>query len=51
MARESFDAGMVTASDLMMAQTAWLSAATDVVDAEAEAKTTETQLRKYLRTL
>ena len=51
MARESFDAGMITASDLMMAQTAWLSAATDVVDAEVEAKTTETKLRKYLRTL
>ena len=48
MAQESFDAGMITASELMQAQTAWLAAATDLVDAEAEAKTTETLLRKYL---
>lgn len=48
MARESFDAGMVTASELMQAQTLWLSAATDLIDAQAEAKTVETQLRKYL---
>ena len=48
MAQESFDAGLITASELMQAQTVWLSAATDLVDAEAEAKTTETQLRKFL---
>ena len=48
MARESFDAGMITASDLMQAQTLWLSAATDLVDAQVEAKTLETQLKKYL---
>lgn len=48
MARESYDAGMITASDLMAAQTNWLSAASDMVDAEAEAKTLETQMRKYL---
>ncbi len=48
MAQESYDAGMITSSELMQAQTAWLAAATDLVDAEAEAKTTETQLRKYL---
>ena len=48
MAQESYEAGLITASELMQAQTAWMSAATDVVDAEAEAKTTETQLRKYL---
>lgn len=51
MAQESFEAGMITASELMQAQTAWLAAATDLVDAEVEAKTTETQLRKYLRKL
>ncbi|MBR1481056.1 MAG: TolC family protein [Paludibacteraceae bacterium] len=51
MAQESYDAGMITSSELMQAQTLWLSAATDLVDAEAEAKTTETMLRKYLRTL
>ena len=48
MARESFDAGMITASDLMMAQTGWHAAASEMVDAEAEAKTLETQMRKYL---
>jgi outer membrane protein TolC len=48
MAQESFEAGLITASELMQAQTAWLAAATDLVDAQAEAKTTETQLRKYL---
>jgi len=51
MAQESFDAGMITASELMQAQTAWLAAATDLVDAEVEAKTTETKLKKYLRKL
>ena len=48
MAEASYEAGMITASELMQAQTAWLAAATDLVDAEVEAKTTETQLRKYL---
>lgn len=48
MAQESFDAGMITASELMQAQTLWLSAATDLVDAQAEAKTTEALLRRYL---
>ena len=48
MAQESFDAGMITASELMQAQTLWLSAETDLVDAQVEAKTTESQLRKYL---
>ena len=51
MARESYDAGMITASELMQAQTLWLSSATDLVDAEVEAKNTETLLRKYLGTL
>ena len=51
MAQESYDAGMITSSELMQAQTAWLAAASDLVDAEAEAKTTETKLRKYLRQL
>ena len=48
MAEESFHAGMITTSDLMAAQTSWLSAAGDVIDAEVEAKTTETKLRKYM---
>ena len=48
MAQESYEAEMITASELMQAQTAWLAAASDLVDAEAEAKTTETLVRKYL---
>ena len=48
MAEESYEAGMITASELMQAQTLWLSAATDLLDAEVEAKTTEAQLKKYL---
>lgn len=51
MAKESFDAGMITASDLMMAQTGWHAAASEMIDAETEAKTLETQMRKYLRQL
>ena len=51
MAEESFAAGLITASELMQAQTAWLAASSDLVDAQIEAKTTETQLRKYLGTL
>ena len=51
MANESYDAGMITASELMQAQTAWLSASSDLIDAETEAKTTETLLRKYMQTL
>lgn len=51
MAQESYDAGLITSSELMQAQTAWLAASSDLVDAEVEAKTTETQLRKYLRKL
>lgn len=48
MAQESYEAGLITASELMQAQTAWLAAASDLVDAQVEAKTTESQLRKYL---
>ena len=48
MAQESYEAGMITASELMQAQTAWLAAASDLVDAQTEAKTTETKLSKYL---
>lgn len=51
MAQESFAAGLITASELMQAQTAWLAAASELVDAQVQAKTTETQLRKYLRKL
>lgn len=48
MAEESFQSSMATASDLMQAQTAWLSAASDKVDAEIEAKQNEAVLKKYI---
>ncbi len=51
MAQESYAEGLITASELMQAQTAWLASATDLVDAQVEAKTTEAQLRKYLGNL
>ncbi len=47
MAQESFAAGMIASSEVMQAQTAWLSAATDLVDAQTEAKVNETKLRRY----
>lgn len=48
MAEESFESGMISSGELMQAQTAWLAAATDLVDAETEAKVNETKLRRYL---
>ena len=36
LANESFEAGVISSSDLMAAQTAWLSAKSEVVDAEIE---------------
>ena len=50
-AEEAFRAGMATASDLMQAQTAWLAACTDKVDAEIEAQVAETQYKRYTNTL
>jgi outer membrane protein TolC len=47
MAQESFASGMISSSELMQAQTAWLSAASDLVDAQTEAKVNDTKLRKY----
>lgn len=38
LADESFEAGVISSSDLMAAQTAWLSAKSEVVDAEIEAR-------------
>ncbi len=38
LADESFDAGVISSSDLMAAQTAWLSAKSEVVDAEIETR-------------
>ena len=50
-AQEAFDAGMATASDLMQAQTAWLSACTDHVDAQIESHMAETHYKRYTNTL
>ncbi len=50
-ATEAFAAGMATASDVMQAQTAWLSASSDHIDANVEAKVCETYFRKYTSTL
>lgn len=36
LANESFEAGVISSSDLMAAQTAWMSAKSEVVDAEIE---------------
>lgn len=38
MAQMSFEAGVITASNLLEAQTAWLGATSDVIDTEIEAK-------------
>lgn len=48
MADESFQAGVATASDLLQAQTAWLSASTDLVDARVNAQVCKTYLNKYI---
>lgn len=47
-ADESFQSSMATVSDLMQAQASWLSAASDKVDAEVEARVNEIILRKYV---
>lgn len=46
-AQESYEAGMIAVSDLMAAQTAWMSAASDRVDALMEAQMCATYLKKY----
>lgn len=50
-AQEAFDAGMATASDLMQAQTAWLAAQTDHLDAKIDAQMAETYYKKYTNEL
>lgn len=50
-AQEAFGAGMATASDLMQAQTAWLSACTEQVDAQIEAQMAEIHYKRYTNTL
>lgn len=46
-AQESYNAGMIPVSDLMAAQTAWMSAASYRVDALMEAQVCATYLKKY----
>lgn len=48
-AEEAFRAGLITATDLMQAQTAWLSACTDKVDAEVEAHTVQAKAESMRR--
>ena len=50
-ATEAFEAGMATASEVLQAQTAWLSASSDHIDANVEAKVCETYFQKYTDTL
>ena len=47
LAQESYQAGVIPVSDLMQAETAWMAACTDKIDAEIEAKVTESYFNKY----
>lgn len=48
LANESFEAGMCNSSDLMMAQTAWLQAQTELVDANIEIEMGKIYLKQAL---
>ncbi|MBP5515777.1 MAG: TolC family protein [Bacteroidales bacterium] len=48
LADESFKAGMINSNDLMSAQTAWLSAKSDVIDAEIEIRMSHLYLQQAL---
>lgn len=50
-AQEAFASGMATASDLMQAQTAWMAARTDQIDAQIEAHTAETLYKRYTNSM
>ena len=50
-AEEAFEAGMATASDLMGAQTAWMSACSDHVDAQIDERMAEIHYKKFTNTL
>lgn len=45
-AQEGFDAGVVTSTDLLMAQTAWLSAESEYLDATVDVKLNNLYLKK-----
>lgn len=48
LADESFKAGMCSSSDLMAAQTAWMSAKSDILDAEIEIEMNSIYLKKAI---
>ena len=50
-AQEAFNGGLATATDLMQAQTAWLAACTERIDAQIEVKMAETQYKRYTNQL
>ncbi len=50
-ANEGFNEGVITASDVLMAQTAWLSAKSENIDAAIDVKLSNLYLRKSLGTL
>jgi outer membrane protein TolC len=45
-AQEGFDAGVITSTDLLMAQTAWLSAESEYLDATVDVKIHNLYLKK-----
>ena len=47
-AEVGFKAGVIPTSDLLQAQTAWLSAHSDVIDAEIDVRMTQIYLQKSL---
>ncbi len=48
MARVGFDEGVITTSDLLAAQTAWMAAKTDVVDAQIDLQLANAALQKAI---
>lgn len=50
-ANEGFDAGVITSTDLLMAQTAWLSARSEYIDAAVDVKLNNLYLKKSLGVL
>lgn len=50
-AREGFNEGVITSTDLLMAQTAWLSARSEYIDATIEVKLNSAYLKKSQGTL
>lgn len=49
LAQESFRAGMIPVSELMQAETAWMAARTDQIDAEIEVHVMESYFKRYTK--